>query len=311
MDERQMWEMQQMTDAGWEMQGAEVPKKNGIGKRIGYFFLSLTPAAASLAAQFMIAIVVIILVAVVAVVQFRMANPVATPEEALQVYNEAAQNAGVLSVFMYHLLALPIFGLWYYFGCGRPSIKKSVHNVSVKAIVIAVVSGAVLSFLSEALVGLESFVMPKMVESYVKMMETAGIGVTPLAIVATVLLAPIGEELVCRGLTLYYAEKSLPWFWAANVLQALLFAVMHLSFVQGSYAFLGGLMLGYVTKRFHSLIPAMVIHFVLNVFGSFVLDKVFVYIPGTLAACVILAAVAGAITLLLVWWGGSVKKQED
>ena len=57
--------------------------------------------------------------------------------------------------------------------------------------------------------------------------------------VYTIILAPVGEELVFRGLTYRFARKALP-FWGANILQAALFGVMHLNLFQGLYAFFLG-----------------------------------------------------------------------
>ena len=319
MDEKQMMEPQitetQMTEPQTaEMQTAPAqanePAKPGVGKRIGYFFLSLSPAAASLLAQLGIGMVVMILYAVIGSMQYQAAHPGLSQAEFMQEYMRLVMEAAPLGVFMYHLISLPGFGLWYYFGCGKPKLKKSIHNLSVKAILIAILSGLVLCFLSNGIVGIECYVIPDQVEAYAQMAEAAGLGVTIWGNVAAVLLAPIGEELVCRGLSLYYAEKAFSRFWIANVLQAFLFACMHGNIIQGSYAFVLGLMLGYLTKRYHSLIPAMLLHFVVNFSSTVFMDRVMALIPESLLSYIILTALATAVTLLLILWSRRGGKKE-
>ena len=92
------------------------------------------------------------------------------------------------------------------------------------------------------------------------MMERSGIGTNGMVIFATVCLAPIGEELVFRGLTMKYAEKAFGRFWAANLLQAFLFGVIHMNWVQGVYAFFGGLVLplNFITATLLVVIPAAI-----------------------------------------------------
>ena len=86
----------------------------------------------------------------------------------------------------------------------------------------------------------------------------------PAAILATVVLAPLVEEIFCRGLMLYFASRALRRFWAANLLQALGFAFLHMNWVQGIYAFLCGLVLGTLFGRYRRLSYCMLLHAAVN-----------------------------------------------
>ena len=69
----------------------------------------------------------------------------------------------------------------------------------------------------------------------------------------------IAEELLFRG----YIQTRFTERWGARwaiLWTALLFGVMHLDLIQGSYALAVGLLLGYMTERTGSVIPAMVCH---------------------------------------------------
>ncbi len=280
------------------------------GKRVGYFFLSLTPMAASLILQ-VVMVIPFVIIALVKMSLFTQQNPLATQDEALAVYMEAYVNRAAAATLCYHIASLPVFGLWYYFGCKKPKLKQSLKNVSGKAVAIAALGGVVMCLLSEGMVGVEQFIVPNLVEKYMELMEAAGIGVDVLTIIAAVILAPIGEEIVCRGITLYYAKKAFPRFWMANILQAVMFGIMHANWIQGLYAFAIGLMLGYLTERYHSLIPAMILHFVVNFSSTVWVEKVFGgWFPDELYAYLILFFLMLAAAIGLVLWGGPVKSRE-
>lgn len=285
-------------------------EKISAGKKVGYFFLSLTPMAASLILQ-VVMVIPFVIAAFVKMFMFTQQNPFATQDEAMTIYMEAYMNRAAAATLCYHIVSLPVFGLWYYFGCKKPKLKQSLKNVSGKAVAIAVLGGVVMCLLSEGMVGAEQFIVPNLVEKYMELMEAAGIGVDVLTIIAAVIIAPIGEEIICRGITLYYAGKALPRFWMANILQALMFGIMHGNWIQGTYAFVIGLMLGYLAKKYHSLIPAMILHFVVNFSSTVWVEKVFGgWFPDELYAYLILFFLMAVAAVGLVLWGGPVKARE-
>ena len=89
--------------------------------------------------------------------------------------------------------------------------------------------------------------------------------------------APLFEELLFRGVVLGILVLIInrlhrdPVFWyaAANIIQALLFALYHGNVYQGIYAFLIGLIFGYIFILTGSAVPGMVAHSSVNLFGLF------------------------------------------
>ena len=79
-------------------------------------------------------------------------------------------------------------------------------------------------------------------------------------------MAPLAEELLFRGLTLRILEEAFP-FWAANLLQALYFGLIHGNLVQGGYAFGAGMLLGYLVKKKGTLAAGILCHFGVNFSG--------------------------------------------
>ena len=162
--------------------------------------------------------------------------------------------------------------------------------------------GILMSVFSSGTSGIESLLFPQMVKDTYEMMERSGIGTNGLVIFATVCLAPIGEELVFRGLTMKYAEKAFGRFWAANLLQAFLFGVIHMNWVQGVYAFFGGLVLGWVAHRYRSVVFSMLMHFAVNSFSTFGGDYLHGWIPLNFITATLLVVIPAAIAIGLIAW---------
>ena len=126
---------------------------------------------------------------------------------------------------------------------------------------------------------------------YDELMESLLGGNIWLSLFVTVILAPLAEEFLFRGVTLKKAQKIMP-FLAANVLQALLFGIYHMNLIQGVYAFFLGLILGYTAEYFHSVWAAILLHAFVN--GS---AEVLSFLPEELTescmgtVCVVLAGV--------------------
>lgn len=104
---------------------------------------------------------------------------------------------------------------------------------------------------------------PQLVSDYINMMSVMYEGSLIIIAIRVAIMAPILEELVFRGVILKKAKNIMP-FYAANIIQAILFGLIHLNWIQGLYAFPIGILLGYITRRYRSIIPSIVSHALLN-----------------------------------------------
>lgn len=84
-----------------------------------------------------------------------------------------------------------------------------------------------------------------------------------VTILYTCLIAPITEELVFRGVFLKNMSRVSQRFGIFT--SALFFALAHQNVPQGVLAFFLGILLGYITIKHNSLVPAMIVHFTVNV----------------------------------------------
>lgn len=234
-----------------------------------------------------------------------------TDFEELQAYiYQAAMSAAPLGVFAYHIVSIPLFALWMYFGCGRKKEGSIARVFTAKRVIVAVVCGLGLCIFANGFVMAGQYLFPAAIEQYNQLMENAQMGTSIFTIIASVLLAPVGEEILCRGIIFHYAKRltegmknSTAAFWIANAVQALMFGIMHGNMVQGSYAFLLGLGLGWLRHKYNSLYPAMLGHFVVNFSSLFLIGALLGAVPeGFLPSIGVL--MAGAVIVWLSVWLG-------
>lgn len=146
-------------------------------------------------------------------------------------------------------------------------------------VLVLVALAFVCQYLTTLLISGISAFMPQALESYEELLDSVGMSAPGfLLIFYTVIAGPIHEEILMRGATLSIAGRAFP-FWAANLIQALLFGVFHMNLMQGCYAFCLGFVLGYLAHRYHSLAPACFFHIIFNLLGMLVLtpDNIMVF----------------------------------
>lgn len=117
-------------------------------------------------------------------------------------------------------------------------------------------------------------IMPSQAKMYSDLMESSGIGnsANVLMQLYVVFLGPIAEELIFRGVTLGFLKRGFS-FWPANIIQAILFGVYHMNVIQGLYAFLLGVFLGFIFEYTGSIYYSTLFHMCFNSW-SLVLDGV-------------------------------------
>jgi membrane protease YdiL (CAAX protease family) len=185
------------------------------------------------------------------------------------------------------LIAVAVFLPWWRhmrpgsFGKRRAAVAPKDASIAKTAVALLAV-GIASQFVVSGILSLAELAFPEMMAEYAELMEDTSTGVFALVtLLSTVVLAPVNEEIVCRGVMLEYAMRAVApsWnsrdrarevavsaraFWIANMMQALAFGVLHMNIVQGSYAFALGVLQGWVFWRTGKLGYAMLLHFALN-----------------------------------------------
>ena len=111
--------------------------------------------------------------------------------------------------------------------------------------------------------------IPAWMEEYEQVIESAGLtgDISPLMILYALVLGPVVEELIFRGITYHSAAKVMSFQWAI-VVQAILFGAFHMNHLQSAYAFVLGLGLGYIMYLYDNIIITILIHMAYNIIGT-------------------------------------------
>ncbi len=238
--------------------------------KFGRLILCFVPLAVALIFQTIIAIPVMIVYLIK-----DMADMVSTSGGLVNITPEFFMNPEFLTpvslttLVYYNFFAAIGFGLFYYLVMKdkyKASVKETFGVPSVLGIVILFAGFE--GIVSTVMLFLQNLI-PKAFEAYAKLIEQSGLGqLSLISTLAAVVLAPISEEIIFRGITFKLARKFSAKFWVANTIQALAFGIAHMNLIQGTYAFVMGLILGVVYKKFHSLIATMIAHLAFNFAGT-------------------------------------------
>lgn len=163
------------------------------------------------------------------------------------------------------------------------------------------------------IIGFLAFMLPETVAAYEEMVESAGLTDYSLTwVFAVVILPPLVEETVFRGLILHYLKKGGARFWAANLIQAVLFGIYHGNLVQGIYAFCIGVLLGYLAERYSSLIIPVLVHALFNLFGTLGVELESMILPEMVQVMLIYGCVPlTAMLLVLIHYGAGEKRNVE
>ncbi|MCM1045059.1 MAG: CPBP family intramembrane metalloprotease [Candidatus Gastranaerophilales bacterium] len=280
-------------------------------KKVGWLALAVLPVVASFALQIVLVFAVVFLDGIMVGIQMANTGVMDAEQMTLHVMQTMTDSLTIVTA-CYQAVGLVMCATWYYYGCGRPKLVSPKKIFTGKGLAATLLIGFGMCVAATGLLSSAEFIVPDVIQQYEELMEAAGLGSDPLIIIVSVLIAPIGEELMCRGIIFHYAGKVVKGmrsktaaFWIANAIQALMFGVMHGNLVQGFYAFLMGLGLGWLRGRYRSLYPSMLAHFVINFSSTFILGFLFAGLPETLPVCAAIMLVGIVITVLVMCWASA------
>lgn len=237
-------------------------------KKVGYFFYTFLPVLLAFGMEFIATFFILGIT-----VFFFSGSSSLDLNMLTNLVSDTNFNAALSIIFS--TLVIATFGIWYYYrfeGNYLPKPSDTFHPFPFIGIILLVpavqiVSGLIISILSA--------IHPAWLEYYEKLMETAGMdeNIGLLMLVYSVILAPVGEELVFRGVTMRAARRALP-FWLANIMQAFLFGCFHMNMIQGCYAFVAGLILGFICEKCGSIYYSIFFHIVFNFWGTVISTRI-------------------------------------
>lgn len=241
-------------------------------RKVGSFFKSILPFLIA----FLLSLIVTIPTEIIYIINHLRDNS----SGIMEIAKAATSDTMFLQTvnFIYGIVGLIIFIIWYQKVFVEPFRHKKKTNYptgfSFHTIMSILFLGIGLQFVAKLIVDIVANIRPEWMDAYRSLIENAGYqDPSILLILYSVILAPIVEETIFRGLVFRYARHALP-FWLANVWQALLFGLMHMNFMQSIYAFLLGLFLGFVCHRGRGIKYSILVHIVFNFVGTICSDLI-------------------------------------
>lgn len=238
----------------------------------------------------------------IAAFRFAFASGGADTAQMMESINESLTTGPFMTILLFICTmgsALPI-ALWYYLAYGRKKTHtlkvtlKGFINVTVAAIAMYA-SAVIIALITEAL-------FPAQGELFEELMSVALGGSPVFAFITTVILAPIGEESLLRGLVMKQLEKYGFSVAACIIIQGIFFGIIHMNLIQGIYAIPIGILYGFVAYKTKSILPSIYMHMINNFLATIVgyLPEQFSSLAVTLPVFVI-----ATVAAVLIYKSGS------
>lgn len=163
--------------------------------------------------------------------------------------------SGVIVLLLFWLVFLIRKKKFFKEVCIRPIPVKGILPVALLAACFNLITSVVISYIPWP----ESWM-----ESY--MANSSVIDNSIMAWITAVIMAPVLEEIVFRGLMYTRLKKGLPVI-AAAIITSLTFGVVHGTIIWAIYTFIFSLVLIWVFERFQSLAACILLHMAYNLSG--------------------------------------------
>ncbi len=268
-------------------------------KKVGNFLLTIVPLVVFLVIMSLVQIVALIVYALIKVLQGSVGSDVMGFFLNLSTDINALMAITVVS----QVITFICFVIFYKKVMLKDKKMDPVSAVFDIKSFLSVVFGffGVEMVVSTCLIFL-SAIAPETMEEYADFIESSGLGEnTFFSVLAAVVCAPVVEELVFRGVTLNLARRFTKSFIIANIIQAVMFGLAHITsanMVQPLYAFALGLALGFIYKKFNSLYATILAHLSFNLMGTVGVRFIFAEEDPSFTYICVVALVAMAIVAI-------------
>lgn len=179
--------------------------------------------------------------------------------------------------------------------------QRVLHGRTIAILVFAAIGCYCIDVL---IAGLIAELVPGSMETFQTIMGVTLGGNAILAFITVVILAPIAEELIFRGIIFQMLTRNHCPIVAAIIIQAVLFGIYHMNIMQSLYVLPLALLLGYTAYKCKSVFPCIFIHIVYN-FMAEIIPLLPQIIPAEIVLIVLLVICVIAVYIL----GKKTKKQ--
>lgn len=153
----------------------------------------------------------------------------------------------------------------------RIKIKKINLKEYLYIIALSIGVSIILLFLSG--------ILTKIIPSYGEVVNQLNVASkSALQLVIAIILIPICEEIIFRGIIFGYLRKNFNII-VAILVQALIFGIMHLNLVQGIYTFILGIVLALIYMYSDSILGNITVHIIFNLLGVLIMPMLLSKFP--------------------------------
>lgn len=218
--------------------------------------------------------------------------------------NETSAFVSAVVYPVYHIVYGITVGLcaWFIYGKFYRTESVSDYAMPLKRVVILVFLGLAMQFLASSVLQMAYLEAAdsKVLKFYQELINKLNGKTNPLIYLYTMIFAPFAEEYIFRGLIYGSTRKGFGHI-AANIIQALMFALYHGNIVQGIYAFVLGLLLGYAAEHKRGMAELVGLHMAVNISGIVVVPVVMDILSG--ATNLWVSCIIGiTISLVYIMW---------
>ena len=176
---------------------------------------------------------------------------------------DAVMGEAMMMTLLSGVIVLLVFWLVFLIRKKKFSEEVCIRSIPVKGILPVVLLAACCNVITSVII---SFIPwpESWMESY--MANSSAIDNSIVAWITAVLMAPVLEEIVFRGLMYTRLKKGLPAILAA-VFTSLVFGIVHGTVIWAIYTFIFSLVLIWVFERFQSLAACILLHMAYNLSG--------------------------------------------
>ena len=233
------------------------PYKNPSNRRGG--FLTILKALLFVLLFFAVQFAVIMAVEIPVAAEIMMSGITDDNEMNTLLMEKVAPYTNYLSALS-GFVTIVIILIIFVFKRQNPFKELSFNKTKISTVVLCLLLGIALNFSCNVLF----MILPQSwLESYSQASESLDQGSLFSYVLGGVIIAPLVEEIVFRGLVMKRFQSCMPSILAA-VLAAVVFGICHGDLVWAIYAGSLGIVIGVMFARFESIIPCICIHFAFN-----------------------------------------------
>ncbi len=195
---------------------------------------------------------------------------------------------------------LTLFLVWFIFKCRRRKLRVEANLVAFdkRSLLPIILLAIAMSFFVGTF--LEVVLPENVLAEYNAAAESVLGGPIALQFITTVILAPVVEEIIFRGLVLSRFRKAMPLALAV-ILSSVTFGLMHnFQIVWICYSTFLGLLMAFVALHEKSVTASIVFHVVFNLFGGFITGLIPIEGIGMVITCIVAFAVSVGLVIYMI-----------